>query len=337
MKIEDIKKPIIFCHYGNSPYLYYTLKQVKLSNPKNRIILLGDQDNKKVANKAKIEHYCFKDYDESDEIKIFNQVYKHVAGVNHKKEFWTNFVFKRWFYVHNFIKKNEINAFWHFDSDNMILSDLNNQEEKFKDYDCTEQCNGICMNGYISSFKIVEGYVNKINKLFKDEIYLNEQKQDFITHPDYAFTEMRAYKAYRDQEGIKSIRLNAIINNESFDDCICMDHGYERYESVLNNQYLKKIYFDTNGNFYCYHIESSKYIKMNTLNLSWVPISLFKLVYKTYKNNIKNPKEVLNKELQLLDVFQNKTFKAKVLRFIPKSIKSKIKLFIKKYNMALIY
>ena len=64
MSIEDSKKPIIFCHYGNSPYLYYTLKQVKLTNPQNRIILLGDQDNKKVANKAKIEHYCFKDYDE---------------------------------------------------------------------------------------------------------------------------------------------------------------------------------------------------------------------------------------------------------------------------------
>ena len=330
MKIEDIKKPIIFCHYGNSPYLFYTLKQVKLSNPENRIILLGDEDNKKVAHKAKIEHCCFKDYDDSDEIKVFNQVYQHIAGFKHKKEFWTNFVFKRWFYIHNFIKKNEINGFWHFDSDNMILSDLNKQEHKFKDFDCTEQCNGICMNGYISSYQVVNGYVNKINELFKDEAYLKKQKQDFIAHPDYAFTEMRAYKAYREQENINSVRLNKIIDNESFDDCICMDHGYERHESLLNNQYLKKIYFDAQGNFYCYHIESSQYVKMNSLNLSWVPTSLFKLVYKTYKNNIDNRKKVKNKDLILLDIFQRNTFKEKVLGCIPKSIKRKIKLLIKK-------
>ncbi|WP_298343644.1 hypothetical protein [uncultured Algibacter sp.] len=329
MKIEDIKKPIIFCHYGNSPYLYYTLKQVKLTNPQNRIILLGDEKNEIVAKKAKVEHHCFQNYDESDEIKVFDQVYKHVAGVKHKKEFWTNFVFKRWFYVHNFIKKNNINAFWHFDSDNMILSDLNNQEHKFKDFDCTEQCNGICMNGYISSFQVVNGYVNKINALFKDEAYLNEQKKDFIKNADFAFTEMRAYKAYREQENINSIRLNKIIGNESFDDCICMEHGYETYDSVLNNQYLKKIYFDANGNFYCYHIESSTYIKMNSLNLSWVPTSLFKLVHKTYKKHYRTQKYGGNEGFILLDVFQRNSIKSRVFRFFPASVKRRVKLFLK--------
>ncbi len=336
MNIEDSKKPIIFCHYGNSPYLYYTLKQVKLTNPQNRIILLGDEKNAIVAKKAKVEHHRFQDYDASDEITVFDKVYKHIAGVKHKKEFWTKFVFKRWFYIHNFINKNSIDAFWHFDSDNMILSDLNKQEEKFKDFHCTEQCNGICMNGYISSSKVVHGYVNKINELFTDEAYLNEQKKDFIKHPDYAFTEMRAYKAYRDQEGIKSIRLNKIIDNESFDDCICLDHGYETYESILNNQYLKKIYFDTNGNFYCYHLETSKYVKMNSLNLSWVPINLFKLVHKTYKKNHNTQKDVSNADLILLDVFQRNSIKARVLRFIPESLKRRVKLFLKmKKNKSL--
>jgi hypothetical protein len=214
----------------------------------------------------------------------------------------------------------------------MILSDLNKQEHKFVDFDCTEQCNGICMNGYISSFQVVNGYINKIIELFKDEDYLDEQKKDFVVNPDYAFTEMRAYKAYREQENIKSIRLNTIIDNESFDDCICQEHGYETYSSVLNNQYLKKIYVDANANFYCYHTESSKYIKMNSLNLSWVPTRLFKLVYNTYKNNYKNTSNEAANDFILLDIYQNNTIKAKTMRLIPKSLKRKIKLFLKKYN-----
>ncbi|NEW78267.1 MAG: hypothetical protein GZ086_02340 [Gelidibacter sp.] len=330
MKIKD-KKCILFCHYGNSSYLNYILKQVKLTNPESRVILLGDENNNRIARKTGVEHYYFKDYDNSDEILNFEKVYHHVAGVKHKKEFWTKFVFKRWFYIHNFIKKNNINSFWHFDSDNMILSNLDKQESKFKDFDCTEQCNGICMNGYITSFQVVDGYVNKINNLFIDKDYLNEQKLDFERNPDYAFTEMRAYKAYKEQENIKSIRLNKIIDNESFDDCICQEHGYEMYNTPLGGRYLKKIYFDNYGNFYCYHISSSKYIKMNSLNLSWVPTSLFKLIFRKFKKNYRKPSPLIIEEYLLLDVFQTKSLKLKVLRLIPKPIKNYIKNIIKKF------
>lgn len=332
MKIKD-KKCILFCHYGNSPYLIYTLKQVKLTNPECRIILLGDQENKNTAKIANVEHYYFKDYDNSAEILKFEAVFKHIAGIKHKKEFWTKFVFKRWFYIHNFIRKNNIDSFWHFDSDNMILSNLEDQEYKFKDFDCTEQCNGICMNGYISSFDVVDGYVNKINDLFVDEEYLNEQKIDFINNPDYAFTEMRAYKAYKEQEKIKSIRLNKIIDKESFDDCICQEHGYDVYTVPLGGRYLKKIYTDNHGTFYCYHLNSTTYIKMNSLNLSWVPTSLFKLVFKEFKKKYQKAGPLKIEDYVLLDVFQTKSLRSRVLRLTPQIIKKIIKSIIKKRTL----
>lgn len=329
MKVKN-EKCILFCHYGNSPYLIYTLKQVKLTNPESRIILLGDEENKKLARKVNIEHYYFKDFDNSDEILKFEEVYQHVAGIKHKKENWTKFVFKRWFYIHNFIKKNNIDSFWHFDSDNMILSNLEQQVHKFKDYDCTEQCSGICMNGYISSFKVVDGYVKKINDLFIDEDYLNEQKIDFIRNPEFAFTEMRAYLAYKKQEKIKSIRLNKIIDEESFDDCICFKQGYEIYDAPLGGRYLKKIYKDNYGNFYCFHIDSSKYIKMNSLNLSWVPISLFKLVLKEFAKKYRKQSPPIIKEYVLLDVFQTKSIRSRILRLTPEIIKKILRKYFKK-------
>jgi hypothetical protein len=71
---------------------------------------------------------------------------------------------------------------------------------------------------------------------------------------------------------------------------------------------------------------------MNSLNLSWVPVNLFKLVHKTYKKNYKRQNYEAVTDFILLDVFQRNSIKARVLRFIPASLKRKVKLFLKKNN-----
>lgn len=334
--MNNSRNPIIFCHYGDSTYLVHTLTQVKSTNPENRVILLGDKKNKAIAESTGAEHYFFKDYNNSAEILNFEKVYQHVAGKNHGKKYWTKFVFKRWFHIHEFIKKENINSFWHFDSDNMILSNLNNQENKFRHYDCTEQCNGICMNGFISSFKVVDGYVKKINELFENDVYLNKQREDFIKNPHHAFTEMRAYKTFKEQENIKSIRLNSIINSESFDDCICQCHGFEMCEYPLNGRYLKKIYIDTAGDFYCYHIKSSKYIKMNSLNLSWVPNGLFEFILKTStsppsrnKNSQINVEGLSELDFRFLTNYKS-ALRSRIKKMIQNSAHQNIKAIIKR-------
>jgi len=311
---------IIFCHYGYSKYLYYTLKQLKHSNSHARIALIGDQYNFKIAKKTCVEHINFDRLSDTSEINQFDRVYQHVAGTNHGKKFWTKFVFKRWFYIHAFLKKEKVENFWHFDSDNMILTDLSNQEQKFSSYECTEQCNGSCMNGYINSSNIVEKYVRKINELFCDTDYINKQKEAFILNPNFAFTEMRAFETFKVSERINTVRLNSIIGDESFDDCICQSHNYERYENPVNGQYIKKLYFNKfNRHFYCYHNPTKKLIKMNSLNLSWVPIYFFENIlmintYSSYKR-----KYFLGEEngLQVLNLTYNPLLK-KIIRNIKK-------------------
>ena len=129
--------PILFCHYGNSTYLKYTLKAAKLFNPSKRIILLGDSTNRDVAVRSGVEHFFFSNYDNSEEIMTFDKVYKHVAGTKHTNKAWTKFAFKRWFFVHCFLRKEGIHRFWYFDSDDVILRDLSRQEGKFEGYDCS--------------------------------------------------------------------------------------------------------------------------------------------------------------------------------------------------------
>ena len=205
--------PIIFCHYSNSKYLPYVLEAARLTNPDKNIVLLGDSDNQWLENAKNIQHYYFRDYQYGAEIETFDQVYRLIQGKKHAHmkvgKDWVNFVFKRWFYIYNFVVSQGIGSFWHFDSDTMILDSLSGHESKFMPYDCTEQCNGICMNGFISNPSIVLRYIKKINELFQKEEYLKKQQKIFDElSPEYAFTEMEAYKTFKEEENVNSVRLN---------------------------------------------------------------------------------------------------------------------------------
>lgn len=276
--------PIIFCHYGNSEYLRYTFRCAKLSNPHKEIVLLGDRANKRTAEQCGVRHLFFEDFNNGDEIKLFDSVYRLVQGRLHDHirggQDWVKFVFKRWFFVFNFIIRNNFRSFWHFDSDNMILEDLAAHEWKFRGYDCTDQCDGICMNGYISGPEVVKGYLNKINDLFQREGFLYDQQREFDEiHPEYAFTEMRAYALYKDEDNVRSVRLNTIVDGTSFDDCICAAHGMEM-EMARFGKAIKKVFLTSDGGFYCVQQGSHDRIKMNSLNLSFVPMHFFDIVMR---------------------------------------------------------
>ncbi len=294
--------PILFCHYGNSRYLKYTLKAARLFNPCKRIVLLGDSKNRDVAMRSGIEHFFFSNYDNSKEIVTFDKVYKHVAGTKHTNEAWTKFVFKRWFFVHCFLRKEGIHRFWHFDSDNLILRDLRQQESKFESYDCTEQCEGKCMNGFVSSRDVVDGYVQTINALFQDEEYLDEQRRDFEIYPHYGFTEMRAYLAYKLRANVKSVRLNTIIGGESFDDCICLSQGFRTYDKPLRDRYLKKVFYSRNGRLFCQVSETGEFVRMNSFNMSWVPDYLFEIILDKANPDTAEQLSGVDDDLSLLDV-----------------------------------
>ncbi len=270
--------PIIFIHYGNSPYLEYTLKLAKFKNPDKEVILLGDISNKKIAQGASATHFYFEDYFKGKEAETFKKVYKFIAGNQKRKSYWTNFVFKRWFCIYNFLKEKKIQKFWTFDSDTLILTDLSVLENQFRDIDCTTQCNGICMNGLVNNLISVEDYINKINELFTRENYLENQEKAFSTHPDWAFTEMRAFATYKEESGIKTARSNMIVNNSVFDENICQEDSFETEFYKNANRNIKKLYFQ-NGDVFEKRKRDDKLIKLNAINMSWVPLSIIEKVY----------------------------------------------------------
>ena len=283
--------PLIFIHKSNikdsQEYLYDVFDVATHFNPDMEIYLLGDDNNRHYADRAGIKFEYYDDYSSGEEIEEFEDVFEVVRGPQHGSEEWIEFVFKRWFHIYNFLKEKKYSKFWTFDSDNLVISNLKEKEERFAKYDCTEQCNGACINGFVSNLDVVRGYLNKINELFDDDFYLNKQRNEFNTlNPTYAFTEMRAYAEYKKKystvdgmsvypaAGFKSILLQSIIDGETFDPCLAQnsakkillednDSGFEMEGGI------KKLYF-SDGKIYQKFVDTGELVKVNSINMSWI-------------------------------------------------------------------
>lgn len=274
------KTPILFIHYGDTPYLTYTLSSAQYFNHDKEVFLLGDSRNKKYEKKLKIKHIPFTQYDHAESVTELHKNFKYIAGINRQTEQdkrFEFFCFKRWHYLYEFMKEHCLEKCWYFDSDTLILSNLNNEESKFDSFDITEQSNGSNMKGLIK-FKQIENFVKTINRLFLDNVYLNKQRAEFVDMPNYAFCDMRAYLAFKETYTPKTIALKTILYDETHDENICQEDGMETEYNNYLKRVVKKLYFIDN-NVYEKSQKTGRLIKLITINMSWVPTSFIEKVY----------------------------------------------------------
>jgi hypothetical protein len=281
---------IIYTHFGNSPYLKYALASATKSNPHARKILLGDNDNQKVALDNGWEHYNLDDYD-SELRQEFNFVFKWVQGKKHlatrNGKDWLRYVFERWYIVEEFCKRENINNFWHFDSDVMIVEDLAEYQAKLQKDGMffTKQCNGTCLNGYVET-QILPDFLKFVIVLYKDEKFIKSQQDEFDNiNPTFAFTEMRAFNMFSKQTAYKGIVIESYFDNLWFDDCIAHDDGFETTYLPFCRKNIKKICHDKDG-FYS-HINNEKK-RFISINCSWVPMYVFEWILDSVNKDKKS-------------------------------------------------
>jgi hypothetical protein len=272
--------PIIFCHYGNSDYLKYTLKSARYFNPGKEIILLGDSLNNDLAKAENVRHIYLSNFESNSLIAKFENAYSHIAGNTHGREFWLKFNFKRYYYIHAFLLSESIDSFWYFDSDVLIMSDLTLQEQKFNNFDFAVHSN---INGFIKSSDSLYKYLLHNISAFSDDYFLMNQRNKIENNPSLALTEMATFKTFIEKDTIKSIKLNTIIDNETFDECILNSDGMVM---MLNGRNFKKLYCDIFGNIYCLDSITMKYVKMISLNMSGANTLLLRKLYFTSLKSI---------------------------------------------------
>ncbi len=272
-----MSETIIYTHFGVSDYLSRTLECASITNPSARRILIGDDQNMGIGYAAGWEFIA------ADEIcscmrSEFSEVFRRVQGKNfdpiRNQRDWLRYVFERWFIVEEFCVQSKILHFWHFDSDVMILAPLNPFSKILQDdgVTFTRQCNDTCLNGYVQT-TVLTAFCQFVIALFCDDAFLYDQQREFDEiHPDYAFSEMRAFKKYCEVHG-GGVHLENYFDGWWFDDCICQDDGFDMVRLRHVNKYLvKDIWFIGDGFYGC---KNGKVYRLAALNCSWVPLGVF--------------------------------------------------------------
>lgn len=281
--IPTAGSPIVFIHYGREPYLKRTLFAARRSNPEARIVLLGDTSNSKMSPPG-VEFHSFENYGGIAKEKKFHEVFQAIQGKEHRYtkqngvDFWLKFVFRRWFLIEAFLEKEGLDSFWTFDSDTLINADLRRYARRYAGYDCTVQCLGKCLNGWVGSRKIVSRYTDSVLCQFEDEEFLESQKIRLRSETTLAFNEMDAFAEFRSREGVKTCYGQAPVHGAIFDDALAFTEGFEvAPKKVLGKTEIKKLWSD-GRNIYAKHLESGEFVRLLTCNMSWMPDYMWRRV-----------------------------------------------------------
>lgn len=282
--------PLIFTHYGYSNYLKLTLSSARKYNPEMPMVLIGDKFNSQLAIDHGWSHVLYDDIF-SQKRDEFNKFYRRVEGAEHygvrNGRDWVKFVMERFFCINSYLVQNGYEKYWHFDSDTMIVANLDrySNSEKIKELDCSTLCWNKCPSGLVRT-DFISGFCDYMIGIFKDTEYLNKVQREI--NPKHAFTEMWAFVNYKNSSSnLKTHRLSQLFLDEniSFDDCICTADGFDFVYSESLKKKIKNYYSD-GGSIYCNN-DVGLPIKFCTVNCSWVDDRVFDWVFQcdVNKNN----------------------------------------------------
>lgn len=245
--------PIIFIHRTDDAYLYYILRQAKLSNPNSDVILLGSKSNAKyISNDTK--HFMIDDYSEG--ASNFAKSYKHLSS----NEYHYNlFCFQRWFVLRDFMRKHKIPECWVFDSDVMLYTNINKQEYRNFSYEFTWTT--------ITTLKDIEDLCKLQQEYFSDP-KLHEDLKIFtketghhLSNGDLLVSDMVTQRLFFERH-LKGNRVHGIYSNSFFDNNLHLSFpGVE----MLDDK--KKIYL-IDGTLCCKKTGSNQFYKLNSVHFT---------------------------------------------------------------------
>lgn len=288
--------PIIILHKGNHDYLKVCIKQAKYSNPSSRIILIGDNSNKKCALNEGVEHYLISDYFKS--ALEFAKNYKHYSTNNYNYEL---FCFQRWFIIKDFIDSQGIDKFIHIDSDVLLFKNFYSDTSylnTIKKYDFLH-CGYSAHTSVFNSKDVLLYFCDFINKMFLDknfvtqfETKMNSDKiiykvNNAIYYANPPLSDMCAVKFFALRDDVKSLDLSSTI----LDDGI-MCNNFDANINFASFGRVSYVVYDNNNQpfFVSNNTSPLAFIKAHSLHFQDQKKRLISL-YSTYDKDgqIKTP------------------------------------------------
>ena len=278
--------PIVFIHYGVSDYLRYTLTAARKTNPDKQIVLIGDARNRHFTEIG-IDHFMFDSFLTHPDFKRFNEVYRINGGEIFRKinlakggKDWTRFNFQKWLVLKLWCDQEHKDSVWTFDSDTLIVQDLAPFESHFSSYDYTVINSNNVIQGLLNNVNALNIYWNLCVDMLADHAYQTHLLEtEFKQNPSWGFTMMRVFKRLSETSGYTFIQLREPVNDWYFDQCICQTIDEETTNFKLNGYNLKRVYTNDTGAVFNYNKKLNKHIQLFAINLSWVPLFVFKRIW----------------------------------------------------------
>lgn len=170
--------PFIIVHRGDQEYLHLCLRQLRHSNPKTKIILLGDESNKDCE--PFIEWHNIKDYFTGADKMA--QCYIHISPNSYNYEL---FCIQRHFIMSEFAHRHNIDSFFHIDSDVLVYSNFSKETDLIRWLEKNEvaACSRMCPNLlWFKNLDIVDELCDYILKRYSDTDFINRMQEDVNAH-----------------------------------------------------------------------------------------------------------------------------------------------------------
>lgn len=226
MSATDIS--CVYIHKGYQPYLKYNLQ---ISSKKNKIFLIGDDSVKPLRKISK--NITFIDINKYENSQLIESLKKSFTNYSSNSYDFEWFCFARIFILSQFLNDLKINKVFYSDSDNIILSNIN--EFNFLEdvaFIIPKEFDEFRMSASIHSSLLTRLFCDKFISLYKD-IYENKSKfhliDDKISHHEKnnipgGICDMTLYYLLNKEGIIKPQNLIEPLINKNKQKVVFMNH-----------------------------------------------------------------------------------------------------------------
>ena len=301
--------PVIIMHIGNQEYLNICIKNNEYFN--NNVYLIGDENNKKFCK----NHINYKNI-KSELLEKFDKLYKHISPNNIPFE---KICIQRWFYIAEFMKKQQINKAFVCDSDVLLYCNINEVVNKYykDDFYFVTMNDKIPVNACQSiwTLKKINEFINFIINFYEnsDWTYVINYWNNYNNKLSGGISDMYLLYCYITKTTFKQNNfkldtklipskndLTNTINNSFFDNSInknmnCFNNNKwdmkEYNYNIANMENIIKNIEWINRLPYCYNYANKKKIKCNSIH------------FHGCKNLILNNSILINKKNKISAIF----------------------------------
>lgn len=245
---------ICFVHTGDSWYLWYTLRQARLTNPNADIILIGDRHLPHYD--PFVRHVAIQDY--FGEAAAFAKIYQHLSTNSHGYEL---FCFQRWFILKEYVERHAIDRCVYLDSDVMVYSDLGIEQACFADVDLTVTKGKNPQNMFVGGPAALERFCAFVTELYtRRAAELQERYRVYrASHAEGGICDMTALDDYA-QTYPERVADTAVIRDAStYDNNIRRSDGFAMRRRVKDLTWI-------DGRPYARHIATGQLVRFHSIH-----------------------------------------------------------------------